>query len=119
MILRDAGDTTTLAYTPGSTYATQDSGYTTHTLNSVGVLFSGTSGTAAYTAVPGNYLLKFVINAGGQCSGLGPIVWSSSLSYILLSSALDRIFANGFNAMILNEGGSGLGNAAAISAQVA
>lgn len=101
VLLRDGADTTTLANIPQTSFYTQDTGYTTHTLSSVGVLFSGTNGTTAYTAAPGNYLLKFDVAIYGDCSGSGPIVDSSSLSYILLSSVLDRIFASGLNAFNL------------------
>jgi len=99
IVLRDAADTATLASIPSTVLYTSDSGYVTHAMNGVGVLYDGST---PYAAPAGSYLLKFVVSAGGSCSGGGPIVWSSSLSYILLSSALDRIFANGFNAMVFD-----------------
>lgn len=101
VILRDSDDTTTLAAIQLTSFT--EPAIATNTLVTSGVLFQGAAGTSAYTAPPGNYLLKFIVFPGGSCSGSGPIVKSPTLTYILLSSALDRIYANGFNAMVFEE----------------
>ena len=101
VILRDAVDTATVASTPGTQFYEPDA--TSNTLIASGVLFQGTSGTTAFTVVPGTYLLKFTININGTCGTTGGVVTSSTLSYLILSSVLDRIFASGFNAMVFAE----------------
>jgi hypothetical protein len=68
-----------------------------------GILHSGStpsdSAAAAYTLIPGNYVLR--VQGGfpvGSCA-LNESIGSTRLTYILLSSAFDRIFADGFGAM--------------------
>lgn len=101
VVLRDSGDTTTLASIPGTNFYEPDA--TSNTLIASGVLFQGTNGTTAFTVAPGIYLLKFTVNVNGTCGATGGIVTSSTLTYLMLSSVLDRIFASGFNAMVFAE----------------
>jgi hypothetical protein len=65
------------------------------------VLVDATSG-GSYTLAPGNYVLKLTFTMGGSCNGAGPFFRNSVLTYVLLSSAQDRIFASGLNAMNVN-----------------
>ena len=101
VVLRDSGDTTTVASTLTTQFYAPDG--TSNTLTTSGVLFQGTSGTTAFTVAPGTYLLKFTIGANGLCGSSGGIVTSYTLTYLMLSSVLDRIFASGFNAMVFAE----------------
>lgn len=98
--LRDSGDSTTLATSQwawggGTNYAFAQSD---------GMLHSGTSvgdpNAAIYTATPGDYVLKMHVSASnGTCAG-SSFFYQPTLSYILLSAAFDRIFADGFQATI-------------------
>jgi len=49
-----------------------------------------------YTQAAGSYKLALNLETPGSCSGVGVCVGSPALTYVLLSSAFDRIFANGF-----------------------
>jgi len=101
--LRDAADTTTLAASPYAYSASLTASTAIVSWSTSALLLAGNTGMGtAYSAPPGNYLLKLVINPSGGCSGVGPYAYFPTLTYILLSSALDRIFADGFNAMILD-----------------
>lgn len=57
-----------------------------------------------FTAAPGNYELHMTVSnsIGGDVCG-NPVFVSPTLTYLLLSSAYDRIFAGGFQAA-LNHG---------------
>jgi hypothetical protein len=79
-------------------------------LESNGVLHDGTNhndvSSAAFVAAPGSYTLKMHVQGvigSGTCSGTLNFT-QPTLTYILLSSAFDRIFANGFQAMLGNGG---------------
>jgi hypothetical protein len=49
-----------------------------------------------YQLEPGDYTLKLAFETSGSCGGNGPYVESPQLTYVLLSSVFDRIFASGF-----------------------
>ena len=98
-ILRDQADTKTLAYSSTPYIQGLADANSVYLLPLTGVLHNG---SVTYAAPPGNYLLKLNVHTYGLCSGNGPYLWTATLSYILLSSYSDRIFAAGFNAMILN-----------------
>ncbi|MGH8124146.1 MAG: hypothetical protein ACREPT_15425, partial [Rudaea sp.] len=91
IILRDSADTTNLATSTGNSLSNIPNQQFLP-FNDSQVL-AGSSGS--YVAAPGNYLLKVVVGGGIVC-GVTPISANGELTYILLSSALDRIFANGF-----------------------
>lgn len=91
MHLRDANDTTDLATSRGNFFPTIPSG--TFLPFSDSQVLIGSTGD--YVAAPGSYLLKFVIHASNSCNGTG-VSTDAELTYILLSSVLDRIYANGF-----------------------
>ena len=116
--LRNGADTTTLAtsqqavasgsdynYTPGGSTGS-GRGFS----DSDGLLHAGTnySDTAAsiYVAAPGNYVLQMHVSSGpraGVCAEVGGgsgYFNDLTLTYLLLSSAYDRIFADGFQAML-------------------
>lgn len=94
MHLRDAADTTDIATSRGEFISSIASG--AYTSFSDGQVLGVPNGIA-----PGNYLLKFEIHASGSCNGMG-LTTDGTVSYILLSSALDRIFANGFSMISMN-----------------
>jgi hypothetical protein len=92
-VLRDAADTTTIAYTPlvvGNTgpNAAPVAGVSTY-IESSGIMRSGSSlgfGGTPFTASPGNNLLKLIaLGANGTCAG-GAELSSASLTYILIGS---------------------------------
>lgn len=89
MHLRDAADTTDVATSRGEFISSIASG--AYTSFSDGQILGIPNGIP-----PGNYLLKFEVHASGSCNGTG-LTTDGTVSYILLSSALDRIFANGFS----------------------
>ena len=73
-------------------------------LDANGLLHAGTSNddpaAPIYVAAPGDYILKMhVQGSGGDCTGVVQFN-NVTLTYILLSSAFDRVFANGFQAML-------------------
>jgi hypothetical protein len=98
--LHDQADTTILASIPSPFNQGLVDPNITYQLPNTGVLHDANN--IPYVAAPGSYILKLIVQTYGSCAGSGPYAWSSTLSYILLSSALDRIFAGGFNAMILH-----------------
>ena len=59
------------------------------------VLFDA-SVSQPYTLAAGPYQLALNLETSGSCSGVGVYAGSPALTYVLLSSAFDRIFANGF-----------------------
>jgi len=59
------------------------------------VLFDA-SVSQPYTLAAGSYQLALNLETSGSCSGVGVYAGSPALTYVLLSSAFDRIFANGF-----------------------
>jgi hypothetical protein len=59
------------------------------------VLFDPTTNLAA-TLPPGNYVLFLNIQTSGSCGGAGLYIQSPTLTYVLLSSTVDRIFGDGF-----------------------
>jgi hypothetical protein len=89
MHLRDSADTTDIATSRGEFISSIASG--AYTSFSDGEILGVPNGIA-----PGNYLLKFEIHASGSCNGTG-LTTDGTVSYILLSSVFDRIFANGFS----------------------
>jgi len=105
--LLDGTDTTILAASQfGYVVATgsTDSPF----VSTAGLLHSGQSNhdpTAdIFMAAPGSYVLEMhALALNGACTG-NPVLFDPTLTYILLSSAFDRIFADGFQAM-LNTGG--------------
>jgi hypothetical protein len=73
-----------------------------------GLLHEGFSSTdpasPAYVAVPGSYTLTMEATiSGATCA---PTLTNITLTYILLSSAFDDIFADGFQAMLDGNGSS-------------
>jgi len=60
------------------------------------VLFDA-SVSQPYTLAAGSYQLALNLETSGSCSGVGVYAGSPALTYVLLSSAFDRIFANGFD----------------------
>jgi hypothetical protein len=97
--LRDSADSTTLAITglayarialaPGD-YSAKSFGYS--------MVFPGFSVGTVYTAQPGQYKLKLHLNTA-ECPGNGTQMGAggATMTYVLLSSAFDRIFADGFS----------------------
>jgi len=116
--LRNGADTTTLAasqqafsngsdynYTPPSGSSGGDKGF----LDSNGLLHTGTNPSDAaasiYVAAPGSYLLQMKVRSDDtvMCNEVGGgsgVFYDVTLTYLLLSSAFDRIFADGFQAML-------------------
>jgi len=86
--LRNADNTTTLASTGFSSQAFSANSTDVRDLVSEGVLKSGISSPseARFVLRPGvDYVLRMTVSLnGGTCTGSAPMIWSSSLSYILL-----------------------------------
>lgn len=86
--LRNADNTTTLASTGFSSQAFSANSTDVRELVSEGVLKSGisTPSEARFVLRPGvNYVLRMTVSLnGGTCTASSPVIWSSSLSYILL-----------------------------------
>jgi len=66
-----------------------------------GILLTNSLTPTVFTAAPGNYELHMTVSnfIGGDVCG-SPVFVSPTLTYILLSSAYDRIFADGFQAAL-------------------
>ena len=86
--LRNADNTTTLASTGFSSQAFSANSTDVRDLVSEGVLKSGVSSPseARFVLKPGvDYVLRMTVSLnGGTCTGSSPMIWSSSLSYIVL-----------------------------------
>ena len=121
--LRDGADTTTLAVsqqaiTSGSDFNSNGAGGSSGSdkgfLDSNGLLHGGTNvadpAAAIFTAAPGSYLLQMKVSSGpfapivcGEVGGGSGGFFNLTMTYLLLSSTFDSIFADGFQAM-LNDG---------------
>ena len=96
--LHDATDTTILASTMNDFTFFDLPNADTH-LKPYGtstILYDVSNPTTPFAATAGNYILKLYFESD-FCTGTGAKNQSGTLSYLLLSSALDRIFANGFS----------------------
>jgi len=94
--LYDAGDNTELAKIYGQTTEFGPADYLTNRSVNASAIMMSTQNSTTYTAVPGNYVLHFELDAGA-CVGANLEVYGyPEFSYLLLSSAFDRIFADGF-----------------------
>jgi hypothetical protein len=66
-------------------------------------LLYATSTNTPVQLAPGAYTLELHLQTSGSCGGAGVYIQSPTLTYVLLSSVLDRIFANGFSMLLSDE----------------